>query len=315
MTDKHRPSEPAGKTLSLRVAIVMAVFAAIAAALGAGWLTFPRTASTPTVNATQLPEPDAAEARVITTTASAPTVPAAAASASGVAFMPPLPEAIPEGPYGDAVRRGHDIFVNTQVNAKAFVGNGLNCVNCHLDAGRKAGAAPLWAAFPMFPAYRDKNHKVNSMEDRLAGCFTFSMNGKPPAYDSPEMVALVTYSAWLATGASLGTELPGRGYPKLEQSELAPDATRGVAAFEARCAICHGADGQGLKQGGAYAFPPLWGAQSYNAGAGMHNVATAAAFIRANMPLGLGGTLSVQDAWDISAYINRQPRPPDPRKQ
>lgn len=307
MTDQSLSNRPTGTTRWLRIALVLA---AIAAASGVGWLTRHRAAPAPTVNAAQLPIPDAAEGQVAKTPVSAPTV----SIASGAAFEPPLPEAIPDGPYGDVVRRGHDIFVDTQANAKAFVGNGLNCVNCHLDAGRKAGAAPLWAAFPMFPAYRDKNHKVNSMEDRLAGCFTFSMNGKSPAYDSPEMVALVTYSAWLAKGAVLGAELPGRGYPELEKSELSPDATRGAAAFEARCAICHGADGQGLKQGDTYAFPPLWGPQSYNAGAGMHNVATAAAFIRANMPLGRGGTLSIQDAWDISAYINAQSRPPDPRK-
>ena len=74
-----------------------------------------------------------------------------------------------------------------------------------------------------------------------------------------------------------------------------------------------GAQGAGLKEGRKYTFPPLWGRDSYNAGAGMHRVHTAAAFIKANMPLGQPNTLTDQEAWDVAAYINGKPRPPDPR--
>lgn len=45
----------------------------------------------------------------------------------------------------------------------------------------------------------------------------------------------------------------------------------------------------------------------------MHRVNTGAAFIKANMPLGKGGSLTDQEAWDVSAYMNHQPRPQDPR--
>jgi Cytochrome c len=244
----------------------------------------------------------------------APTPSGSAPHPTRVSFTPPDPDSIPAGPFGDSVRLGRNIFVDTQTYAKRYVGNGLNCVNCHLDAGRKADAAPLWAAYPMFPAYRDKNKKVNSFEDRLAGCFKFSMNGKAPAFDSPEMVALTSYSFWLAHGAPTGVELKGRGYPKLAKPEQTPDAMRGKRVFEANCAICHGADGQGTQVDGRYAFPPLWGAHSFNAGAGMTQIKNAAGFIHANMPLGKGGTLTEQEAWDVAKYMNSHDRPPDPRK-
>ncbi|MFP5418816.1 MAG: c-type cytochrome [Gammaproteobacteria bacterium] len=230
------------------------------------------------------------------------------------AFTPPSPDAIPDGPFGDAVRLGRNIFNDTQTYARAYVGNGLNCVNCHLDEGRKADSAPLWAAVGMFPAYRDKNQKVNTYEDRLSGCFRFSMNGKAPPPGSKELVALTSYSYWLAQRAPLGVELPGRGYPKLDDPLREPDVKRGQALFEANCAICHGADGQGTQVQGRYAFPPLWGKHSYNGGAGMSRDPTAAAFIKANMPLGQGGLLQDQEAWDLAKYVNSHPRPPDPRK-
>jgi len=245
----------------------------------------------------------------------------ASASAKGSAtaqpqqphFSPPLASAIPPGKFGESVVLGRNIFTNTQQYAKKFVGNGLNCVNCHLDDGRKADAAPLWAAYVKYPAYREKNNKVNSYEDRLAGCFRFSMNGTAPAYDSEEMVALVAYSYWLAQGAPTGVDLAGSGYPKLAAPPRPPDTARGASVFAANCAICHGATGQGTKVEGKYAFPPLWGKDSFNAGAGMVRVNTAAEFIKANMPLGKGGSLSLQDSWDVAQYMNSHERPRDPR--
>jgi thiosulfate dehydrogenase len=59
-------------------------------------------------------------------------------------------------------------------------------------------------------------------------------------------------------------------------------------------------------------MPPLWGPDSFNDGAGMHRLIASASFIRANMPFGTRYTapvLSVEDAWDVAAYINSQPRP------
>lgn len=261
------------------------------------------TAATKPVPAANLPEPDAGQHDLPKDPQSIPTV----------HFMPPSESDMPAGEFGDMVKLGRNIFVHTQTYAKGLVGNGLNCVNCHLDAGRKADSAPLWGAYVMFPAYRSKNHKVNSFEDRLAGCFRFSMNGTAPAYNSKEMIALTSYSYWLAKGAPTGMELAGHGYPKLENPPLPPDAQRGAAVFQANCAICHGADGLGSKVNGQYAFPPLWGNDSYNAGAGMHSVKNAAAFIKANMPLGKGNSLSLQEAWDVAQFVDSHDRPADPR--
>jgi thiosulfate dehydrogenase len=89
---------------------------------------------------------------------------------------------------------------------------------------------------------------------------------------------------------------------------------RGKVVFEAQCALCHGADGLGLRTDRDHQqFPPLWGPEAYNWGAGMHRVNTAAGFIKANMPLGKAD-LSDQESWDVAAYINSKPRPQDPRQ-
>lgn len=228
-------------------------------------------------------------------------------------FQPPAETSIPDNEFGKMVRLGKRIFIHTGENARNYVGNGMNCVNCHLDAGRLANSAPMWAAWVSYPAYRNKNKMVNTMEERIQGCFRYSMNGKPPPSDSKELKALMSYFYWLSTGAPTNTKLPGRGYPKLDKPAKAPDFQRGKIIFNNNCALCHGSNGEGTKVNDHYAFPPLWGKDAYNWGAGMHRINTAASFIRANMPLGKAGTLSVQDAWDVAYFLNSHERPQDPR--
>lgn len=238
-----------------------------------------------------------------------------AAPGGEATFTPPAEADIPDNQFGEMVRYGRDLFLHTDQLQGTYTGNGLKCANCHLDRGRKAGSAPLWAAYGMYPAYRKKNDKVNTIEERIQGCFMYSMNGTPPASGSRELTALVTYHYWLATGAPVGKALPGRGFPKLDKPAEKPDYVRGEQVYRDNCALCHGADGEGQKVGDGYVFPPLWGADSYNWGAGMHRVNTAAAFIKANMPLSQGGSLSDQQAWDVALFMNSHKRPQDPRYQ
>ena len=118
---------------------------------------------------------------------------------------------------------------------------------------------------------------------------------------------------WLASKAPLGVELPGRGYPDVAQPAKGYDLSGGAQVYKGQCAVCHGPEGQGQKVGDSYVMPPLWGKDSYNWGAGMHRINTAASFIKHNMPLGKGGSLSDQQAWDVAAYVNSHERPQDPR--
>ncbi len=234
------------------------------------------------------------------------------ASRTGATFTPPGEDDIPSGPFGDLVRHGRDIFTDTGTYAAAYVGNGLSCSNCHLDAGRLANSAPLWGAYVRYPAYRSKTGQVNDYIQRLQGCFVYSMNGKAPPAGSSEMLALEAYSFWMSKGAPVGATLAGAGYPKMKAPQP-PDYRRGELVFQDNCALCHGKDGQGQKVAGRFVFPPLWGPDSYNWGAGMHQLDNAAAFIQANMPLGRGGSLGNQQAWDVAMFIDAHERPQDPR--
>jgi thiosulfate dehydrogenase len=237
-----------------------------------------------------------------------------AADAKGRAtFVPPSDADIPNSPFGAQVRLGRDIFLDTRGHAGPYVGNALRCASCHLDAGRLPNSAPMWAAYVVYPQYRAKNGHVNTFQERMQGCFRFSMNGKAPPLGDPVLVALESYAYFLARGAPTGLKLPGQGYPRLPSPKLPMDYSRGQDAYQANCALCHGNGGQGQSARGAVIFPPLWGPNSYNWGAGMSDIKNAAGFIKANMPLSEGNRLSTQQAWDVAAFVDSQPRPQDPR--
>lgn len=80
----------------------------------------------------------------------------AGAHGAAVQFQPPKESELPDNAYGKLVKQGYALFVDTKRLAPQFVGNGLNCSNCHLDQGRLANSAPLWGAYPMYPAYRKR---------------------------------------------------------------------------------------------------------------------------------------------------------------
>lgn len=228
-------------------------------------------------------------------------------------YEAPPESAIPAGAFGDMVKRGRAIFTGADKSAAAFVGNALKCSNCHLDAGRRAHAGPLGPAYVMYPAFRDKDHQVDTFAERLRQCFLYSMNGREPPLGGDVLVALEAYAFFLAKGVPVGVEVEGRGYAKLAPPPQAPDFSRGEAVFKAKCASCHGADGAGQIVGGRTIDPPLWGDKSFNWGAGMASFDHAAGFVKANMPLGQGGSLRDQDAWDVALYLDSHERPQDPR--
>lgn len=213
------------------------------------------------------------------------------------------------------ILKGYDLFMNTQQLRGENVFNNMNCRSCHMGEGGKEYAAPVWPAVTQLPDFRGKNKHVNDIQERIAGCFSFSMNGIPPEYGSDTMVALVAYHQWLAKGAPVYGEqkIAGRGLSDIAKPEEEPSYERGEALYTQHCAICHGDNGEGKFEQDKYVFPALWGDQSYNWGAGMVRMYTLATYLQWNMPLGQPGKLTTQEAWDLAQYIDSQERPQDPR--
>lgn len=229
-------------------------------------------------------------------------------------FKPPAESAIPTGPQGDAIRNGKLLLTETHQRLPNNVGNKLTCANCHLGAGTVPNASPWVGIWGVFPEYRSRSGKINSLQQRVNDCFERSMNGKALAYNSSEMNDILAYMQWLSSGVPTGVSVKGRGFGPVNR-DLKPNADSGKTVYAAKCASCHGANGEGMKApDGKYMFPPVAGKDSFNVGAGMARTYTAAAFVKHNMPLGQPNTLTDQEAVDVAEYFTHLPRPDFPAK-
>lgn len=202
----------------------------------------------------------------------------------------------------ESVLRGRALLRHTLDSLPRHVGNRLNCVSCHPDDGTRKNVMPWVGVYARFPQYRSRAGGTQIMEDRVNDCFLRSMNGRPLEPQGRDMRDIVAYFAFLSTGYPVGAQVEGQSFPRI--APLPGDTARGRETFAAKCSVCHGAGGQGTD-----VAPPLWGPDSYNIGAGMARVRTAAAFIKVAMPQNAPGSLSDQEAYDLATYINTRPRP------
>lgn len=232
---------------------------------------------------------------------------------------------LPDDAHGRLVRFGRSVLLATARHvgpdaadpAMRYAGNNLACANCHLNAGTKKFGLPLVAAAVDYPTYSTRSGAAASLVDRLNSCMTRSMNGRPMPADAKPMQALVAYLDVLATSLPPAAKIVGGGAGAMEELDRPADPARGAAVYAANCAFCHGPDGRGLRRNVAdasfgYGVPPLWGPDSFNAGAGMNRLITAANFVHSNMPNGTSWvmpTLKVEDAWDVAAYVVSKDRP------
>lgn len=240
-------------------------------------------------------------------------------------WVVPNVDKLPDNDWGRTVRYGRDLIAKTSTligpevkdPALRFAGNNLDCQSCHIDAGTKQFGLALIGAYADYPNYRKRSGRVGTIVNRIQGCMRRSMNGKALPPEGPEMVAMISYLQFLSDGIPVGAKTFGGGTGTMPELNRAADPARGKTIYANTCAACHGADGQGQRVGKVgdakgYLFPPLWGPDSYNEGAGMNALIDAANFIHNNMPQGTtwkSPTLKPEDAWDVAAYIDTQPRP------
>jgi thiosulfate dehydrogenase len=233
--------------------------------------------------------------------------------------------ALPRDAHGLQVREGRDLVTATYAYigpnvpdpSKRYAGNNLACSNCHLEAGTKKFGLPLFGLYNDFPQYSARSGGEISIEDRINSCMTRSMNGRPLPHDAPEMQAIVAYVKFLSTGVARNQRVPGLGTGQMPELRRAAAPARGEPHYLRNCAACHNTDGSGVRGSIAgsdlgYIMPPLWGRDTFNDGAGMARIINLANFIHFNMPHGadyLNPQISVDDAWDIAAFVLSHPRP------
>lgn len=225
-----------------------------------------------------------------------------------------------EGKERELVIYGEELIANTSKylgpkGSVAAVTNGMNCQNCHLNAGRKSWGNNYGAVAANYPKFRDRSGSIETVYKRVSDCMERSLNGKTLDSNSREMQAMMAYIKWVGHAVEKDSIPKGSGIQPPVYLERAASPEKGSAVYSAKCQSCHGANGEGLlaADGKSYTYPPLWGSNSYNSGAGLFRLSRFAGYVRDNMPLNQAShnapALSDEDAWDVAAFVNSRPRP------
>lgn len=220
---------------------------------------------------------------------------------------------------GPNIQYGYELIAHTSkyLGPKGLVQkstNGMNCQNCHLEAGTKPWGLNYGSVFSTYPKFRERSGSQESIYKRINDCMVRSLNGEALDTNSREMKAIYAYIKWLGEGVPKGTKVRGSGIEQIPFLTVAANPQKGQQVYIQWCQKCHAADGQGLlnKEGNRYEYPPLWGAHSYNDAAGINQISKLAGFIKNNMPNEINyklPSLTNSEAWDVAAYINAQARP------
>ncbi|WP_276479662.1 c-type cytochrome [Paraflavitalea pollutisoli] len=227
---------------------------------------------------------------------------------------------IPRTPNGDLVRYGRNLIVHTarylgpQGIVRA-ISNGMNCQNCHLDAGTRPWGNNYSAVATTYPRFRDRSGTIETVEKRVNDCLQRSLHGQPLDSNSRELKAMVAYLMWVGSNVPAKRKPVGAGISSLPYPNLPADPVAGKGVYSRYCQRCHGKDGQGLRDstGPGYLYPPVWGPHSFNTAAGIYRLSKLAGYVRDNMPYEEAyhhkPVLTDEEAWHVAAYINAQPRP------
>jgi thiosulfate dehydrogenase len=227
------------------------------------------------------------------------------------AWTPPREADIPNDSMGAAIKRGLYLLRFTPESLPAYATSGLRCTSCHQDDGLRASSGPLTGSHARFPKYMSRSGAVIALADRVNYCFTRSLGGNAIPVESREMVDILSYLAFISKDVPVGTKIAGADGLIPMKDTLEGDVARGEALYTSKtCITCHMPDGNGNGP-----IPPLWGPRSYSIGASMARLERAASFIWHNMPQTAPGTLTPQEAFDLSAFINSHPRPDSPGKE
>ncbi len=215
---------------------------------------------------------------------------------------------LPHTPEANLIRYGRELIANTAFylgpNGKvAKISNGMNCQNCHLDAGTRFMGNNYAAVYAGYPVFRARSGTDETIYKRINDCLERSLNGAPLDTGSREIRAMYAYMKWL-----------GEKVPKKIKPAGTGIAVRGQQVYRQRCERCHGINGAGQvsPDSTGYAYPPLWGAHSFNTGAGLYRLSRFAGYVKFNMPYNNSpdsATLTDAEAWDVAAFVNSRPRP------
>jgi thiosulfate dehydrogenase len=170
---------------------------------------------------------------------------------------------ITQGKDRSMVIYGEQLIANTSTyfgphGTIAATSNGMNCQNCHLDAGTRPWGNNYGSVASTYPKFRPRSGEIENIYKRINDCFQRSLNGSALDTNSYEMQALASYMRWLGQNVPKGRKAYSSGLPALPLLDRAADPAKGKTVYLNICSECHGANGEGRinNEEKSFIYPP-----------------------------------------------------------
>ena len=228
-------------------------------------------------------------------------------------------ESVTDKKLKESISYGKELIAHTSkyLGPKGSVlqmSNGLNCQNCHLDAGTRVWGNNYGSVASLYPKFRARSGAIENLYKRVNDCFQRSLNGIALDTNGKEMQAIEAYINFLGSNVEKGKKAEGSGFKDLAFLDRAANPEIGKSVYVSKCQSCHQENGQGVFNAdqSEYTYPALWGEHSFNDGAGLYRISNFAKYVKYNMPQGVNyqnPMLSDEEAWDVAAYVISRNRP------
>jgi thiosulfate dehydrogenase len=137
------------------------------------------------------------------------------------------------------IQYGYELITNTDQligmavddESMRYTGNVLRCSSCHLQGGTQSYGIALVGVTTRFPQFRGRENKEGTLSERINGCMTRSMNGKPLPEDGKEMKAMLAYISWLDDYFGEEASSVSPGLKPIELPNRAVDLAKGESHF------------------------------------------------------------------------------------
>ena len=234
-------------------------------------------------------------------------------------WIPPDISIITDPGHKKQVEYGKELIAHTAKylgpnGTVSKISNGMNCQNCHLQAGTAVFGNNYGSVASLYPKFRARSGTIENIYKRVNDCIERSLNGKSIDTLGKEMQAIVAYINFVGSNVKKGQKAAGSGFKDLAFLDRAADPGKGQVVYAYKCKSCHQENGDGVynEDKTEFTYPALWGRNSFNDGAGLYRLSNMAKYVKYNMPQGATyqyPQLSDEDAWDVAAFVETQTRP------
>ena len=217
------------------------------------------------------------------------------------------------------VEYGKELLAHTSkylgpIGSVSKMTNGLNCQNCHLQAGTVIFGNNYGSVNSIYPKFRARSGSIENLYRRINDCVQRSLNGTAIDTSGKEMLAIAAYINYIGSNVEKGKKAAGSGLKDMSYMNRAASPENGKSVYIAQCQSCHQQNGEGLfnDDKSEYIYPALWGEHSFNDAAGLYRISNFAKYVKNNMPQGTtykSPVLTDEEAWDVAAFVNSQNRP------